>query len=58
MVDVRAIIKKLSRRVQEKGRICVGNEKRQNPGEYREKVEFVRLLKNCPDEYQKRVESV
>ena len=33
-------------------------EKWQNPGEYREKEEYVRMSKNCPGEYRKRVESV
>ena len=33
-------------------------EKWQNPGEYGEKVEFVRVSKNFEDEYRKRVESV
>ena len=28
-----------------------------NPGDYREKVESVRVPENCPDEYQKMVES-
>ena len=55
---IRAIIEKLSRRVPEKGRICVSTEKWQNPGEYREKEESVRVSKYCPDEYRKSVESV
>ena len=55
---IRAIVEKLSRRVPEKGRICVSTEKWQNPGKYREKVESVRVSKNCPYEYRKRVESV
>ena len=41
-----------------KGRINVSTEKLCNPGEYREKVESVRVLKNCPDEYQKMVQSM
>ena len=52
------IIEKLSRRVPEKGRICVSTEKWWNPGEYQEKVESVRVSKNCPGEYRKRVQSV
>ena len=28
------------------------------PGDYREKVESVRVLRNFPDEYRKMVESV
>ena len=51
-------IEKLSQRVPEKGRIYVSTEKWYNPGKYREKVESVRVLKNCPREYQKRIESV
>ena len=43
-------IEKLSQRVPEKGRICVSAEKWQNPGEYREKVESVRVSKNSLDE--------
>ena len=46
----RARIEKLSRRVPEKGRICVSIEKWQNPAEYREKVESVRVSKNFPGE--------
>ena len=52
---IRASVEKLSRRVTEKGRICVSIEKWQNPGEYFEKVESVRVSKNLPDEYRKRV---
>ena len=37
---IRARIEKLSRRVPEKGRICVSIEKWQNPGKYREKGRF------------------
>ena len=29
-----------------------------NPGEYREKVESLRVPENCPDEYRKMVESM
>ena len=36
---IRASIEKVSRRVPEKGRICVSTEKWYNPGEYREKLE-------------------
>ena len=38
-------IYKLSPRVPEKGPIFVSNEKRENPGEYREKVESIRVSK-------------
>ena len=55
---IRASTEKLSRRVSEKGRMSVSTEKWYNLGEYREKVESVPLLKNCPNEFTKRVESV
>ena len=51
-------IGKLSGRVSKKGRISVSTEKLSNPGEHREKVESVRALENCPDDYLKMVESV
>ena len=55
---MRASIEKLSKRVSEKGRISVSTEKWKNPGEYPEYVESAALLRNCPDEFRKRVESV
>ena len=55
---IRASIEKLYRRVLENGRMSVSTEKWLNPGEYREKVESVRVSKNCPGENEKRVESV
>ena len=55
---IRTIIQKLSRRVSKKGRMSVSTEKWLNPGEYREKVESVPLLKNFLDEFRKKVESV
>ena len=55
---IRASIEKLSRRVLEKGRIYVSNEYWSNLGEYLEKVESVRVSKNIPVEYRKRVETV
>ena len=55
---IRASVEKLSRGVLEKGRLCGKTEKWHNPGKYREKVESVRLSKNCPDEYWETVESV
>ena len=55
---IRASIEKLSRQVLEKGRIYVSNENWSNLGEYLEKVESVRVSKNIPVEYQKRVEAV
>ena len=48
---IRASIEKLSRWVPEKGRICVSTEKWWNPGEYREKVETLRVSKNYLSEY-------
>ena len=38
-------------RAPEKGRICVTSEKWWNLGEYREKLESMRVSKKCPDEY-------
>ena len=55
---IRTSVEKLSRGVPEKGRLCVSTEKWYNMGEYREKVESVRVSKTFPDEYQKRVESM
>ena len=49
-----ASIEKRSRRVLEKGWIFVSTEKWQNPGEYREKVESVRVSKNFLGEYWKK----
>ena len=54
----RATIEKLSGRLSEKGRISVITRNWWNPGEYRENVDSVPILKNCPDEFQKRLESV
>ena len=51
-------IERLSPREPEKGRICVSTEKWYNLGEYREKEESVRVSKKCPDDYQKRLESM
>ena len=36
----------------------MSTEKLYNPGEYGEKEEYVRVPKNCPDEYRKMLESV
>ena len=55
---IRASVEKLSRGVPKKGRICVSTEKWHNSGQYREKVESVRVSKNCQGEYRKRVEFV
>ena len=56
---IRASIEKLSRREYQKRVESVTVLKNGiNPGEYREKVDPVRVWKNCPDEYRKRVESV
>ena len=54
----RASTEKLSERVLDKGRMSISTQKWLNPGEYREKVESVRVPKNCPDEDLTRVESV
>ena len=51
-----ASTEKHSRRVPEKVRISVSTKKLWNLGEYLEKIEYVRVSKNCPDEYVKRVE--
>ena len=53
-----ASTEKLFGRVLESGRISVSAEKWWNSGEYREKLESVRVPKNYPDEYLKRVGSV
>ena len=55
---IRASTEKLSGRVRKNGRISVSTEKLLNPGEYRQKVESVRVPKNCLDQYEKMVESV
>ena len=55
---IRATIEKLYRGVSENGRISMSTGKWYNSGEYQEKVESVPLLKNCPDEFRKMVESV
>ena len=56
--NVRASVEKLSRGVPEKARMGVTTQKWHRSGQYREKVESVRVPKNCPGEYRKRVESV
>ena len=55
---IRPSIAQLFGRVPEQSPFRVRYEKWLNPGEYREKVESVTLLKSCPDEFRKRVESV
>ena len=55
---IRASTKKLSVRLPTYGRMSVSTVKWNNTGEYREKVEYERVSNNCPDEYQKMVESV
>ena len=55
---IRASIEKLSRRLQKNGRINVSTKKWHNSSEYWEKVESVRISKNCLDAYQKMVEAV
>ena len=55
---IRASTEKLSGRVPKNARISVSTGKLKNPGQFREKVESVRVPKNCPDEYLKTLESV
>ena len=55
---IRTSTEKLSGRLPKYGRISVSTAKWTNPGEYRENVESVRVLKNCSDGYRKMVESV
>ena len=52
----RASPEKLSKRVLDKGIMSMSIQKSLNPGEYPEKVESVRVPKNCPDECLTRVE--
>ena len=54
---IRASIEKLSERVPKNGRIRVSTAKLMDSGEYRDKVESVRVPKNCPNEYPKMEES-
>ena len=54
----RASTEKLSELASKNGRFGVSTRNWYNPGEYREKVDSVRVPKNCPDEYLTRVESV
>ena len=55
---IRGSIEKLFGWVPEKGLINVSTEKWKNPSEYQEKVESVRVSKNCSDDYRKSVQSV
>ena len=55
---IRTIVEKLSRGVPEKGRLRGSTQKWHHPGQYLEKVESVRVSKNCPGEYRKTVETV
>ena len=55
---IRASTKKLSGRLLENGITNVSAIKLHTLGEYRLKVESVRLLKNCLGDYRKMVESV
>ena len=48
---------KLSERVPKNGKIRVSSEKWNDSDEYRDKVESVRVPKNCVNEYRKMVES-
>ena len=53
---IRVSIEKLFGWVPGKGPINVSTYKWQNPGEYQEKVESVRVSKNCSGEFGKRVQ--
>ena len=55
---IRTRIEKLFGGVPEKGPISLSTKKCYNLGEYREKVESVRVSKNYSGEYRKRVQSV
>ena len=55
---IRASIGKLFEWVPKRGPINMCTEKWKNPGEYQEKVESVRVSKNCSSGYQKRVQSM
>ena len=55
---IRASIEKQSGRLPKMGGINVTTGKSLNPSEYRENVESVRVSKNFPGEYRKRVECV
>ena len=55
---IRASTKKLSGPVRKNGRISVSTEILFNPGEYGQKMEFVRVPKNYPNQYEKMVEYV
>ena len=50
---IRASTVKLCERVLKNGRMRVSTGKWKDSGEYRDKVESVRVLKNCPNEYRK-----
>ena len=54
---IRASTETLSERVPKNGRIRISTGKWKDSGEYRDKVESVRVSKNCPNEYRKMVES-
>ena len=54
---IRASTEKLFERVPKNGKIRVSTEKWTDSDEYREMVESVRVLKNCPNQYRKKVES-
>ena len=54
---ISASTENMSERVPKNDRIRVSTGKKMNLGEYQEKVEFVRVPKNCPNEYGKRIES-
>ena len=55
---IHATIEKLFGRVLQKGRISVSTRNWYNPGDYWEKLESVRVPKNCPYEFRKKLESM
>ena len=55
---IRASTKKHYGPERKNGRMCVSTGTLLNPGEYRQKVESVRVPKNCLDQFRKMVESV
>ena len=55
---IRASTEKLPGPVRKNGRISVSARKLLNLGDYQQKVESVRVPKNCPDQYGKMVESL
>ena len=55
---IRASTEKLSEPIRKNYRISVSTDKLLNPGDYWQKLESVRVLKSCPDQFEKMVEPV